>query len=52
MLLYIISMAEKYTRVEKPQEKLPENEIRVRKGVGIGRYLRRANDILTNKVEG
>jgi DNA-binding protein len=44
-------MADKYTRVEKTQDKLPENEIRVRRGVGIGRYLRRANDLLTGKVQ-
>lgn len=39
-------MADKYRRVEKTQESLPANEIRVRRGVGIGRYLRRAFDLL------
>ena len=45
-------MADKYMRVRKEQDKLPENEIRVRKGVGIGRYLRRAHDLLSGKVAG
>ena len=45
-------MADKYRRVEKTQDKLPENEIRVRANTRIGRYLRRANDLLTGKVEG
>lgn len=45
-------MAEKYRRVRKEQEKLPENEIRVRGNVKIGRYLRRAHDLLTGKVAG
>lgn len=43
-------MSDKYRRVEKEQEKLPENEIRVRRNVGIGRYLRRAVDLLTGVV--
>jgi ribonuclease P/MRP protein subunit RPP25 len=45
-------MADKYLRVDKTQEKLPENEIRVKRGPGIGRYLRRANELLTGKVQG
>jgi DNA-binding protein len=45
-------MADKYRRVSKQQDKLPENEIRVRKGVGIGRYLRRSHEILTGKIQG
>ena len=45
-------MADKYLRVEKGQDKLPENEIRVKRGPGIGRYLRRANELLTGKVQG
>jgi len=45
-------MADKYRRVQKALDKLPENEIRVRANVKIGRYLRRANDLLTGKVEG
>jgi len=44
-------MAEAYRRVDKPQETLPSNEIRVRRGVGIGRYLKRAWDLL-NSSEG
>ena len=40
-------MAEKYMRVDKPQEVLPPNEIRVKRGVGIGRYLKRAHELLT-----
>ena len=39
-------MADKYRRVEKSQEVLPSNEIRVKRKVGIGRYLKRANDLL------
>lgn len=42
-------MAEKYRRVEKKSEPLPSNEIRVRRGVGIGRYLRRAVEVLGGK---
>jgi DNA-binding protein len=43
---------EKYTKVERSKESLPENELRVRRGPGIGRYLRRANELLTGKIEG
>jgi hypothetical protein len=43
-------MADKYRKVKREQEKLPDNEIRVRADVRIGRYLRRANDLLTGKV--
>jgi len=39
-------MAEAYRRVEKPEEPLPPNEIRVRRAVGIGRYLKRAWELL------
>lgn len=39
-------MAEAYKRVEKAQESLPANEIRVRRVVGIGRYLKRAYELL------
>ena len=42
---YLIQMADKYRRVEKSQEVLPPNEIRVKRKVGIGRYLKRANDL-------
>ena len=45
-------MSDKYRRVQKAFEKLPENEIRVRGNVRIGRYLRRAHDLLTGKVAG
>ena len=45
-------MADKYRRVKKDQEKLPDNEIRVKKNARIGKYLRRANDLLTGKIEG
>ena len=45
-------MAEKYRRVRKDQDKLPDNEIRVKRNARIGRYLRRANDLLTGKFEG
>ena len=46
-------MADKYRRVEKAQENLPANELRVRRGVGIGRYLRRAVELLNgNEHEG
>lgn len=44
-------MAEKYRRVEKAQENLPNNEIRVRRGAGIGRYLRRAVEVLQAGTE-
>jgi len=45
-------MADKYEKVVREQEKLADNEIRVRRGNAIGKYLKRANDILTGKVEG
>jgi hypothetical protein len=45
-------MADKYERVRREPEKLPENEIRVKRNNAIGKYLRRANEILTGKVEG
>lgn len=44
-------MADSYRRVERAPETLPANEIRVRRGVGIGRYLKRAWDLL-NDTEG
>lgn len=44
-------MSNKYIKVKRDQDKLPDNEIRVRGDVRIGRYLRRANDLLTGKVE-
>jgi len=42
-------MADKYRRIEKAQDSLPNNEIRVKRKVGIGRYLKRAYDLLTDK---
>lgn len=39
-------MADAYRRVEKTDDPLPPNEIRVRRNVGIGRYLKRAWDLL------
>ena len=45
-------MAEKYERVVRVPENLADNEIRVRRGNAIGKYLKRANDILTGKVAG
>ena len=41
-------MADKYMRIDKPQEVLPPNEIRVKRGVGIGRYLKRAHELLNS----
>lgn len=43
---------EKYVRVRKEADKLPDNEIRVKRNARIGRYLRRANDLLTGKIPG
>ena len=40
-------MAEKYIKVRKPEEKLPENEIRIRGGAQVGAYLRRAYELFT-----
>jgi hypothetical protein len=42
---------EAYKKVDKVEDPLPSNEIRVRRGVGIGRYLKRAWDLL-NASEG
>jgi hypothetical protein len=39
-------MAEAYRKVERTQDALPENEIRVRRAVVLGRYLKRAWDLL------
>ena len=44
-------MADKYQRIKREPEQLADNEIRVRRGNAIGKYLRRANDILTGKLE-
>lgn len=41
-------MAESYRRVDKTEDALPSNEIRVRRGVGIGRYLKRAWELLSS----
>jgi DNA-binding protein len=41
-------MAESYRRMEKLEDALPANEIRVRRGVGIGRYLKRAWELLND----
>jgi len=43
-------MADKYMRIDKAQEVLPPNEIRVKRGVGIGRYLKRAHELLNSTV--
>lgn len=43
-------MADKYKRIEKAQDSLPANEIRVKRKVGIGRYLKRAHDLF-NETE-
>ena len=42
---------EAYRKIDKVEEPLPSNEIRVRRGVGIGRYLKRAWELL-NAPEG
>ena len=39
---------EAYRRVDKQEDALPANEIRVRRGVGIGRYLKRAWELLND----
>lgn len=39
-------------KIARAQEKLPDNEIRVKSGPKVGRYLRRAHDLLTGKIEG
>ena len=38
--------ADAYRKIEKTQEKLPPNEIRVKGNVAIGRYLKRAHYLL------
>jgi DNA-binding protein len=43
-------MAEAYQKVERVEDQLPPNEIRVRRGVGIGRYLKRAHDLLNDST--
>ena len=44
-------MADSYRKVDRAEDTLPSNEIRVRRGVGIGRYLKRAWELL-NGSEG
>jgi len=44
-------MAESYRKVRKTEDSLPVNEIRVRRGVGIGRYLKRAWELLNGQEE-
>ena len=39
-------MADKYRKVFKPKEVIPDHEIRVKKNQRIGRYLRRAFKLL------
>ena len=41
-------MADKYRKVYKDKEKIPDHEIRVRKNQRIGKYLRRAVILLKN----
>lgn len=43
-------MADKYRKIHKPQEELPPNEIRIKRKVGIGRYLKRAHDLLSDSA--
>ena len=43
-------MAESYRKVERSDEYVPLNEIRIRRGVGIGRYLKRAYELFQNKM--
>jgi hypothetical protein len=43
-------MTEKYRRIKKAQESLPLNEIKVKRKVGIGRYLLHAHDLF-NETE-
>lgn len=43
-------MAEAYRKVEKVIEPIPDNEIRVRRGPRIGKYLHRAYEILSGKI--
>ena len=43
-------MADKYRKIHKPQEELPPNEIRIKRKVGIGRYLKRAHDLLSDST--
>lgn len=43
---------EAYRRVDKAEDALPANEIRVRRGVGIGRYLKRAWELLNKPEDG
>ena len=44
-------MAESYRRVDRVEDTLPVNEIRVRRGVGIGRYLKRAWELLNDEAD-
>merc|ERR1712166_759257 len=44
--IYHSNMSHKYKRIDKVVEQLPPNEIRVKHKVGIGRYLKRAHDLL------
>lgn len=41
-------MSDAYRKIIKREDSLPENEIRVRKDKGIGKYLQRAYELLNN----
>ena len=45
-------MSDKYERIRREPEALPENEIRVKRDPRIGKYLNRAHDLLSGKVQG
>lgn len=42
-------MSGAYRKVVKKEDVIPENEIRVRKERGIGKYLKRAHELLNDK---
>lgn len=44
-------MSDKYRKIIKNLEVLPPNEIRVKRKVGIGRYLKRANELFSDDQE-
>ncbi len=43
-------MADKYRKIRREPEPLPVNEIRVRRDPRIGKYLRRANELLSDQI--
>jgi hypothetical protein len=45
-------MSEAYRKVKKEPEVLPENEIRIMYNARVGKYIKRAHDLVSGNIEG